>query len=298
VRYTSGGRFMLLALLWGSGFFWIKLAGEGFSPVQITLIRLVLGATVLFAVLKAQGLHLPKDRAIWAHFTVAAFVANALPYLLFAIAEQSVSSSLAGALTTTTPLWALVFGYLIGSERQPRPLLIAGLVLGFTGALVVLAPWDETVTGSLFAAVLCLAASASYGLGYVYLARFLIPRRLPPLVLSTGQLLAASAWLSIATPFAGLQPVQLATTPVIALLVLGVFGTGGAYVLNYRIITDEGPTAASAVTYLLPVVAVVLGAVVLAEPITAHLLIGGAIVLGGVAMVRQSSPVVSQTPRS
>jgi drug/metabolite transporter (DMT)-like permease len=289
MRYASVGRFSLLALLWGSGFFWVKLSGEGFSPVQITLVRLVLGAAVLLAVVRIQGLRLPKDRAIWAHFVVAAFVANALPYLLFALAEQSVSSSLAGALNATTPLWALVFGYLIGAERQPRPLLIFGLVLGFAGVVIVLAPWDEAVTGSLAGAALCLIASASYGLSYIYMARFLIPRQLPPLVLSTGQLLAASGLLLIVTPFTGLQTVHLATKPVGALVVLGILGTGVAYVLNYRIIADDGPMAASAVTYLLPVVAVVLGSVLLTESTNANLLVGGAIVLVAVAIVRRAN---------
>src|SRR4051794_34345458 len=126
MRYASLARLSGLALLWGSNFFWIKLAGEGFSPVQVTLLRLVLGALVLVAVIRAQDLHLPADLATWRHLTVAAVVGNALPYWLFAVAEQHVSSSLAGALNATTPLWTLGFSLLSQTESRLRPMQVGG----------------------------------------------------------------------------------------------------------------------------------------------------------------------------
>jgi hypothetical protein len=104
--------------------------------------------------------------------------------------------------------------------------------------------------------------------------RGLAGRGLSPLVLSTAQLTAATGLLVLVTPVAGLQPVQLTPAVLAAISILGALGTGAAYVLNYRLITDEGPTATSTVTYLLPVVAIVLGIVFLGEPAAAHLLIG------------------------
>ena len=111
----SLARLALLALLWGSSFLWIKLALDGLSPVQLVLARLALGAAILVLVVRLRRLRLPHDKITWLHLTVAALVGNAIPYLLFAIGEQTVSSSLAGALNATTPCgrW--------GSGWQPAP---------------------------------------------------------------------------------------------------------------------------------------------------------------------------------
>jgi drug/metabolite transporter (DMT)-like permease len=293
---ASVARLALLALLWGSSFLWIKIAVDGLSPVQLTLARLALGALVLLAIIRARGLHLPNSRATWRHLAVAAMIANAIPYLLFAVGEQTVDSGLAGALNATTPLWAFGVGLAVRAERRASTRRLIGLVTGFVGALVILAPWRAGTTGSLFGALACLAAAASYGVSYVYMGRYLTNRGLPPLVLSAAQLTAATGLLLLATPVAGLQPVKLSGSVVVATIVLGVLGTGVAYVLNYRLITDEGPTAASTVTYLLPIVAVVLGIVVRHEPATWHLLVGTVVVLAGIALAqsREHRPVAGQ----
>jgi drug/metabolite transporter (DMT)-like permease len=246
-------------------------------------------------VVRVRRLRLPRDRTTWLHLTVAALVANAIPYLLFAIGEQTVSSSLAGALNATTPLWTLGIGLATRTERQLTPLRVVGLLVGFAGALVILAPWTAPSPGAIGGALACLGAAASYGLSYVYMGRQLAGRGLSPLVLSAAQLTAATALLVLITPVAGLQPVQLTPAVLAAIGILGALGTGAAYVLNYRLITDEGPTATSTVTYLLPVVAVVLGIVFLGEPAAAHLLIGTGVVLVGIALVQRRTPAPAST---
>ena len=128
------------------------------------------------------------------------------------------------------------------------------------------------------------------------MGRYLTNRGLPPLVLSTGQLIAAAGWLLLATPFGGLNAPTWRLDALTALLVLGAIGTGVAYVLNYRIISDDGPVLASTVTYLLPVVAVVLGGLVLDEPITLQLAAGVAVVLAGVALTRRRRAVLADRP--
>ena len=151
---------------------------------------------------------------------------------------------------------------------------------------MIFSPWE---TGSQIASLgglACLGAAASYGVSYVYMDRYLARRGIPPLVLSASQLTAATVLLAIVFPFAGLQPVHLRWDAIAALAVLGILGTGIAYVLNYRLITDEGTTA-SVVTYLLPVVAVILGAAVLSDKITAQIIVGMLIVLVGVAITRR-----------
>jgi drug/metabolite transporter (DMT)-like permease len=175
---------------------------------------------------------------------------------------------------------------------------VLGLLVGFAGALVILAPWNAPSSGAIGGALACLGAAASYGLSYVYMGRRLAGRGLSPLVLSAAQLTAATGLLVLVTPVGGLQPVRLTPAVLAAISILGVLGTGAAYVLNYRLIADEGPTATSTVTYLLPVVAVVLGIVFLGEPAAAHLLIGTGVVLAGIALVQRRTPASASTPEA
>ena len=131
-------------------------------------------------------------------------------------------------------------------------------------------------------------ASAGYGLSYVYMGRYLTGRGISPLVLSASQLGAVTVLLALAMPFAGLDAPEWRWDAVGSLLVLGALGTGIAYVLNYRVIQDEGPTAASVVTYLLPIVAVILGWAVLSEAVTVAILAGVVLVLGGVILSKRT----------
>jgi len=279
-------RLTLLALLWGSSFLWIAIALRGFSPVQIVLIRLALGAIVLAIIVYARGLRLPTSGLVWLHLTVAALFANAIPYTLFAIGEQHVTSSVAGVLNATTPLWTLVIAFATGHERRISAAKTAGFIVGLAGTLLIFSPWQSGSQIASAGGLACLGASASYGISYVYMDRYLARRGIPPLVLSASQLIAAAVLLAVALPFAGLQAVHLRWDAIAALAVLGCLGTGIAYILNYRLITDEGTTA-SVVTYLLPIVAVILGAAVLSDKITIQIVGGMLIVLIGVAITRR-----------
>lgn len=284
MRIAALVRVGALALIWGSGFLWIKVALRGFSPVQLTFARLALGAFVLLLVVWRSRQKLPAGRTLWLHLFGAALFANSLPYLLFSIGEQHVASNLAGAINATTPLWTAVFAVVTRTSRGLTILQVGGLLLGFGGTVLMLAPW-QGAQASIVGALACLVASASYGVGYVYMSRYLIGRDLAPSVLSATQLLAAACWMGLAVPLGGLDRVVLDTGAVISLAVLGVVGTGAAYVLNYRIIADDGPVLASTVTYLLPVVAAGLG-LTIGEHLTATLVLGVALVLSGVALTR------------
>jgi drug/metabolite transporter (DMT)-like permease len=286
MKFTGLVRVAALALIWGSGFLLIKLSLRGFSPVQLTFARLALGAAFLTIVVVATKLRLPTGR-LWLHLIVAALVANAIPYALFGFAEQTVNSNLAGAINATTPLWTLLIATLLRQAKQLRWVQSAGMAIGFAGALLILSPW-QTTSAPIPGVLACLGAAASYGLSYVYMGRYLTGRGIPPLVLSASQLIAATGLLILAAPIGGFTPPTWRPDALLALLTLGVIGTGVAYVLNYRIISDDGPVLASTVTYLLPVVAVILGLVVLGEPISLQLAIGVIVVLAGVALTRRT----------
>ncbi|MFD0967239.1 DMT family transporter [Plantactinospora endophytica] len=276
----------VLALLWGSGFLWIKLAlNGGLTPIQITAARCALGATVLLLLARAARQRLPRDRRTWGHLVVAALFCNALPFFLFGVGEQTVDSGVAGVLNATTPLWSLLIGLVLGSERAGHPLRLAGLLLGFAGTLLIFAPWRQHGLTSPGALAL-LGAAASYAVAFAYMARHLTGRRTGPLALSAAQLLAATGLAVPALAAAPTAPTAPTPTALAAVVVLGVFGTGITFHLNYRLIAEEGPTTAATVGYLLPVVSVALGAIVLAEQLSARVVTGMTVVLLGVGLTR------------
>ncbi|MEU4268856.1 DMT family transporter [Streptomyces sp. NPDC026092] len=284
-----GVRMGVLALLWGSAFLWIELAlDHGLTPGWITFVRCLLGAGVLLALAYAAGQRLPRDRRTWGRLAVAAFFCNALPFLLFGIGQQTVDSGVAGVLNATTPLWSLLIGVALGTERGFGAAKVAGLVLGFAGILLIFAPWSEDSGLMGVGALALLGASASYAVAFAYMARKLAGGGTAPMALSAAQLLAATA-LSAPAPLAvaagGTGTVTWAG--VGAVVVLGVFATGLTFHLNYRMIAEEGPTSAATVGYLLPVVSVALGALVLDEPLTVRVVAGMAVVLAGVALTRR-----------
>ncbi|HEV7973565.1 DMT family transporter [Amycolatopsis sp.] len=274
-----------LALMWGSSFFWIKIALGAFSPVQLVLGRVVLGALVLVALCYFQRDKLPREREIWLFLAVAAFFHNALPFLLFAIGELSVDSGITGVLNATTPLWVVLIAPLFGGDRKLGKLRALGLGIGLAGILLIFAPWQASGLLSWGAAA-CLIAAASYGFAFVYEGKHLSGAGVSPYALSGAQMILASGFMLLALPVGGLSPIHLNTGAVLALLVLGVGSTGIAFALNYQLLASEGAVAASIVGYLLPVVSVLLGSIFLGEKLDFRVIAGMVVVLAGVALTR------------
>jgi drug/metabolite transporter (DMT)-like permease len=295
VRRATTARLALLAIIWGSSFLWIKLAIRGLSPAEVTLARLVLGSAVLFAVVIARRSPLPRSPVVWVHISVAALFANAAPYLLFAAGEQHVASSTAGMLNTTTPLWTVVAALATRHQRAVTHRQAAGLVVGFAGAALIFSPWHTGGGLASSGAAECAAAAASYGISYVYMDKFLARRGISPVTLSACQLLAASALLAIVLGLTGAGSPRPGSTVIVSVAILGLIGTGIAYVLNYQIITSEGATVASTVTYLLPLVAIVAGVLVLGEHITVLVALGIVLILTGVALTRNHPSPAADT---
>jgi drug/metabolite transporter (DMT)-like permease len=275
-----------LALVWGSNFLWIKLALGAFSAVQLTFSRMVLGAFVLLVVVLFRRYRFPRDVRVWGHLFIAALVANAAPYLLFALGETQIGPGLAGSLNATTPLWTLALAVVLRQQRAVSPSQLAGLIVGFVGCLLIFSPWQAESVG-LLGALYCLIASISYAVSYLYMSRFLAPHDLTPTVLSSSQLIAASVWMALALPFDHSPIPRFAVESWSALVILGIAGTGVAYVINYALVRSEGAVGASVVTYLVPVASIVLGVIVVSERLTPSLIIGTLIVLAGVAISRR-----------
>jgi drug/metabolite transporter (DMT)-like permease len=288
VRTSSKGALLIvvLAFVWGSNFLWIKIALEAFSPIQLTAARMILGALVLLAVVVVRRDRLPRDLAVWGHLFVAALVANAAPYLLFALGETRVDSGIAGALNATTPLWTLALAFLFHQRARLDALQVTGLVLGLAGSLLIFTPWDAGSIDTL-GALYCLLAALSYGISYQYMGRYLVHRDLNATVLSTSQLVAASVLTAAVLPLDPAEAPTWSPRPWFALAILGVIGTGLAYIINYALIRAEGPVGASVVTYLVPVASIGLGFLVLVEIVPILSALGVATILVGVHVTRR-----------
>ena len=275
-------RFLILALLWGSSFTLIKLALPGLSPAQLVLARLVLGATVLLGVAAARRVRLPAGVPVWAHLAAAAIFSNVVPFLLLSYGEGSAGAGIAGVLIGATPLLTLtVAAVALPAERITRRKVI-GLLAGFAGLVVVIAPWRGGA-GSIGGELACFGAAVSYAIGFVYVRRFLSPRRLPPLALAAGQVSAAAVLQAAVSPFLRWGTPDLTARVVVSIVLLGVLSTGLAYVLYFSLIAELGATTASAVNYLVPIAAVLIGAAVLTEQIGWNVITGGTLVLAAMA---------------
>jgi drug/metabolite transporter (DMT)-like permease len=282
-------RLVLLAFIWGWSFLFIKVAGAGLTPFALAWSRIALGALVLYAVLRSQGGRVPTDRRSLRHFAVTALVGNILPFAMLAYAEEHITSALTAVLNASTPLFTALFAAVALSERL-RAIQFAGLGVGVAGVAVAAGLGADDLAGSSLLATLAAAlAGAGYGMAFVYMRRHLVG--IPPLVAASGQLaMGAALFWPVALGTSLVEGIELTPTRVASVVMLGLFGTGIAYVLNYRIIAELGATAASLVTYLIPVVAVVVGIVVLDEPFEWRLVVGGGLTIAGIAAVNRRRP--------
>lgn len=279
------GRIILLAFIWGWSFLFIKVAVAGMTPPAVAAARVTLGFVVMLVVLRLRGGSLPRDRTSWRHFIVMATVHSVVPFTLLAWGEERITSALTAVLNASTPLFAALVAAAALNERL-RPPQVVGLALGIAGVAVAAGVGSGDVgSSSLGGAAAAVGAAACYGLGFGYARRHL--GNVPPLVATTGQLLAATVLAApaalVSTSLEGAP--QLPFHRMAAVVLLGVFGTGFAYVLNYRAIAALGPTRASLVTYLVPLVAVTVGVAFLDEPFEPRLLVGGSLTVVGITLV-------------
>ncbi len=275
--------FVGLASIWGSSFLCIKVLGEVWTPVQVALGRCVLGCLTLLVVLAVRRARLPRDGGLWARLAVVALLMNAAPFALFAVGEQHVSSVVGGLWNATTPLWVLLVVLTFVPEERPDRRRVIGLAVGFVGVILVFGPWRGLGGGELLGHLACATGALCYGLGLPYMRRALAGRTEDGVVLAAIQLLCASAMLVVVAPLSGVPSTALGADAVAALLVLGVLGSGVAYVLTHRIVAAAGPTTFSLVTYVIPVFSTALGVVVLDEPLRWNEPAGAAVVLAATA---------------
>ena len=290
-------RLFLLAFIWGWSFLLIKVAVGGMTPPTVAAIRLALGAAVVLVVVRARRWALPRGWRWWRHFLFVGMFGSALPFTMLAWGEQDVSSALTAVLNASTPLFAAIMARILLGDRL-RFVQVGGLLLGFLGVAVAAGIGDsDLVDSSRLGEAASVAAGACYGLSFAYARRHLM--ELAPLLAAAGQLVAGTLLLmpaAVATTVRGGFDVN--ARQALAVVLLGVLGTGIAYVISYRLIADVGPTRAATVTYLIPIVAVTVGVVFLHEPFSIRIVVGGVLTVAGIAILGARRPPAPADPLS
>jgi drug/metabolite transporter (DMT)-like permease len=288
---TRGSRidwlvFLALGFLWGSSYLFIKIGVDhGLQPFTLIMFRLAIGFTLLAAVVAYFREPLPRDPRMYGHLFVMGVVNIAIPFSLITFAEQTVSSSLASVINSAVPLFVIVIAALFLSGEQITVNRLVGLAVGFVG-VAILVGLDVTNLGSAdtLGELALVGATISYAIGGVYSKAHV--HGLRPMIPAVFQVFFGLVVISVLA-FLTEHPFAVVPAPeaLFAVVWLGLLGSGLAYLSYFRILQNWGATRASMVAYLLPIYGIVLGALVLREPIAPSTLLGTALVIGGIALV-------------
>jgi drug/metabolite transporter (DMT)-like permease len=291
------GIYIALGIVWGCSFIFIKLGLEFLTPVGVAFGRCALGALALLIYLKVKGLSIVRDRKMLGHLWVVALLLNVIPGILFALAETEVTSILAGIINAVTPLMTLIAIILVSRNEPPTKPQVIGLLMGFLGVLTVLGAWNGLGSNPLWAILVLLAAVTCYGFSFPYSRRFILPANLSPESMATTQVSLGALTLLPLFLIDGIAKDEYRLGPVLAMIALGVFGSGFAYIWNFSIMRAGGSAIASSVTYVTPVVAVAVGLIFLEEKLHWYEPVGAVIVLFGAAIAQGRIPLKRKSDR-
>ncbi len=253
--------FAALGLCWGSNFIYMKLAADFISPAQMTLLRVCCGFVPLVLVAWRRGALKRAQLRLLPHFLVMALLATAFYYFAIAKGTERLPSAVAGVLGGTIALFTTLASLVFLRSQRPSAAMLWGVLLGFAGVVVLIAPWQGGAAPLDKQGVFwMLGAAALFGGSYVYVCRFLAPHGLPALALVTWQMGLALVLLLLVTDTSGMGELLVHPRALAGVtLGLGVLGTGMAFLLYYALLERLGAVASAAATYLTPAVALVIG---------------------------------------
>ncbi len=275
-----------LGIIWGTNFITMKWATALITPAQTVFLRVLFGFLPLAvmawrtgAIRRDQLRHLP-------HFAVMSVMATTFYYYGFVAGTALLPTSVAGLLSGSIPIFTFLGAFLFLREDRPSARMAAGVALGFAGIVLSAQPWNASADIPLAGVSWMLAGTLSVGGSFVYARRFLSPLNLKPLTLATWQTGLAVVTIAALTDFRGIGRITSDTHALLgAVIGLGIVGTGAAFLIYYHIIGKLGPVRASGATYIAPVVAVSIGALI-GERITGVELLALAMILGGVVLIQ------------
>lgn len=277
---------ILLGSIWGASYLFIKLGGEYVTPVTLVAMRTTVAGIVLFLALLVRGEKLPPLRApIWRHFIVIGLLNSVVPYTLITWGEVHVPSGLAAILVGAMPIFTVLLAHWLTHDEKLSQRKILGIIAGFIGVVILFMPDVlQAATANLLGGVAVVVAALSYAYATIYARRHF--KGQPHVTVAFGQMLTASLFLIPASLFLE-HPWTLTPTPLAlgAILTLAILGTAIAYMLYYWLIEHVGATRTSLVTYISPVIAVILGAVYLHEELQWTTVAGLVLIIAGVGLV-------------
>ena len=280
MRASDLGELLTLAALWGASFLFMRMGAAEFGPVALSALRVIGAALFLLPLLQLRG-QMSTLRTHWRPIFVVGIVNSALPFLFFSYAALSITAGLSAIFNAASPLFGAVIAWLWLKDRLTPPRML-GLAIGFAGVLWL--AWDKASFkpgGSGWAIVACLAATLCYGTGANFTKKRLTG--VAPLAVATGSQLSAALFLAIPAAL-WWPPSAPSGTAWLTVALLAVVCTGVAYVLYFRLIANIGPANAIAVTFLIPVFAVLWGWLFLGEGVTLAMVIGCGIIVVGTGL--------------
>ena len=275
---------LLLAAIWGSSFLFMRIGAVEFGALATAAVRVAIAALFLLPIVWLRGL-LPELKKHWRRTFFIGLLNSGIPFACFSFALLSISTGLSAILNATVPMFGALVAW-VWLKDKPNAARVLGLLIGFAG--VALLAWDKAsfkpdASGVApgWAVLACLLASLCYGISASYTKRYL--SGVPPLVTAAGSQIGAT--LGLALPALWLWPARLpGSSAWLALLAVGVLCTGLAYILFFRLIANAGPQRALSVTFLVPVFAVLYGALFLGESVTPWMLLCAAVIVCGTAL--------------
>ena len=289
--------FLLLGAIWSSSFMWIKIALQDVGPLTLVGFRTLFGLLFGLAVIAVQRVPWPKGFKEWFPLLLLGITNVAAPFFLISWGEKHIDSSMASILDATVPLFTILMAhYLLHDDKITMPKVI-GLLLGFAGVVVLMSKDAGVSQNSLLGQIAVIVASMFYAGSAVYLRK--TTEGTPAVFRSAGPLISATAamWLATLAFEHPLKMPELAITWV-ALLWLGLVGSGFAFIICYRLIHEIGPTKTSMVTFLFPVGGVTLGVFFLHEEVTWQLITGTLLIIASLVVANWRTPDASSAVKA
>ena len=277
--------FILLGAIWSSSFLWIKIGVQEIGPMALVAFRMLFGAITAVAIGIYQKVEWPRDWRTWGIFAVLGPSSLAIPIFFISWGEQTIDSAVAAILNATTPLFTILIAHFLLQDDKITVQKVLGLLIGFAGVVVLM---SEDLLTSAQSSVIGQAAVILASIFYAGSAVFgrKLTQHVPVTARGAMPLITSTIFMWIVGPLVE-KPFEFPSLPItwVAILWLGVLGSGLAVIMLWYLIHEVGPTRASLVTYLFPVGGVILGVLFLSEHLSWQLLVGTILIVGSLAVV-------------
>ncbi len=281
--------YTLAGLIWGASFLFVEYALTALTPIGVAFWRTTFGALAMLIAVLIYKSKLPTSFEAWRKMAIAGMFMSSVPFTLFAFAQTYVTSALASILNAVTPIATVIVMLIAFRSEKLLPHVVVGLVVGLIGVLIVLGVWQGFGDNEPLAIVALLVAVTCYGIGTPYIRKYIAPLKLSTEVSVFGQIGTAAVTLLPIYLISGQYFTSTPTLPAIgSVLAIGALGSGVAFLLYYKVLDVVGSAIASSVTYITPVIAVILGVLLLNEELHWYEPVGGVIIIVGAAISQGS----------